>query len=144
MIGASLTGVPTSIQARCRTPGRRNLCLVPYGGLLAGELVAGETVLISGATGDFGSAAVTVALVMGAGCFVAPGRNQQVLNDLEDRFGPRLRTVPLSGDQDQDRTRMAAAAPGPIYLVLDLLPPSAGSIPAGAAAMTVRDTDGSC
>lgn len=75
-----------------------NLCLVPYGGLLAGDLVAGETVLISGATGNFGSAAVTVALAMGAGCVIAPGRNQQVLDDLASRFGPRLRTVPLSGD----------------------------------------------
>jgi alcohol dehydrogenase len=35
-----------------------NLCLVPYGGLLAGNLQAGETILISGATGNFGSAGV--------------------------------------------------------------------------------------
>ena len=45
--------------------------LVPYGGWLAGGLQAGETVLVSGATGNFGSAAVAVALAMGAGCVVA-------------------------------------------------------------------------
>ena len=38
--------------------------LVPYGGFLAAELQAGETVLVNGATGSFGSAAVAVALAM--------------------------------------------------------------------------------
>jgi alcohol dehydrogenase len=47
--------------------------LVPYGGLLAANLQPGETVLVSGATGNFGSAAVAVALAMGAHCVVAPG-----------------------------------------------------------------------
>src|SRR5439155_6930152 len=49
--------------------------LVPYGGFLAADLKPGETVLVSGATGNFGSAAVSVALAMGAACVVAPGRN---------------------------------------------------------------------
>ena len=53
--------------------------LVPYGGFAAANLQAGETVLVSGATGNFGSAAVAVALAMGAACVVAPGRNEQVL-----------------------------------------------------------------
>src|SRR5262249_17946928 len=35
--------------------------LVPYGGFLASRLEPGETVLVSGATGNFGSAAVMVA-----------------------------------------------------------------------------------
>ncbi|MER8162897.1 hypothetical protein ABTY51_49300, partial [Streptomyces sp. NPDC094472] len=48
----------------------------PYGGLLAGGLAAGETLLVSGATGNLGSSAVAVALAMGAGRVVAPGRNQ--------------------------------------------------------------------
>ena len=50
-----------------------NVLLVPYGGLLAANLQAGETVLISGATGNFGSAGVAVALAMGAGCVVCAG-----------------------------------------------------------------------
>jgi len=116
-----------------------NLLLVPYGGLLAADLKAGETVLVSGATGNFGSAGVAVALAMGAGCVVAPGRNEQVLEDLARRFGQRLRTVTLSGDEEEDRERMKHAAPGPIDCVLDLLPPSANTTPVRAAAMTVRE-----
>lgn len=49
-----------------------NTLLVPYGGLLAAGLQAGETVLISGATGHFGSAGIAVALAMGATCVIAP------------------------------------------------------------------------
>jgi alcohol dehydrogenase len=113
-------------------------CLVPYGGLLAANFQAGETVLISGATGHFGSAGVAVALAMGAACVIAPGRNQTVLEDLARRFGSRLRTVKLSGNEDDDRERMRRAAPGPIDCVLDLLPPSASTAPVRAAAMTVR------
>ena len=40
---------------------------------------SGETVLISGATGMFGSAAVALALAMGAGCTIATGRNAAAL-----------------------------------------------------------------
>ncbi|MEU5278001.1 alcohol dehydrogenase catalytic domain-containing protein [Streptomyces asoensis] len=113
--------------------------VIPYGGLLAGGLAAGETLLVSGATGNLGSSAVAVALAMGAGCVVAPGRNQAVLDLLADRFGPRLRPVPLTGDEAGDGAAMAAAADGPIDMVIDLLPPSAPSSAARTAAMTVRE-----
>jgi alcohol dehydrogenase len=112
--------------------------LVPYGGLLAADLQAGETVLVSGATGNFGSAGVAVALAMGAATVVCPGRNETVLDDLKMRFGERIRTVTLTGNGATDRAAMQAAAPGPIDVVLDLLPPSAGTGPVRAAAMTVR------
>jgi alcohol dehydrogenase len=112
--------------------------LVPYGGFAAANLQAGETVLVSGATGNFGSAAVAVALAMGAACVVAPGRNEQVLGDLARRFGPRVRTVRLSGDEKTDTERMKQTAGGPIDCVLDILPPLAGVKPVRAAAMTVR------
>jgi NADPH:quinone reductase-like Zn-dependent oxidoreductase len=113
-------------------------CLVPYGGFLAANLQAGETVLVSGATGNFGSAAVAVALAMGAACVVAPGRNESVLADLVRRFGNRVRTVKLSGDEDDDRARMLQAAPCPIDCVLDIMPPSVGTATVRAAVMTVR------
>lgn len=116
-----------------------NLLLVPYGGLLAADLRAGETLLVSGATGNFGSAAVLLALAMGAGCVIAPGRNTAMLGELERRFGARVRTVGLSGDEAADRERMQAAAPGPIDCVLDLLPPQAPAAAVRAAAMTVRE-----
>lgn len=115
-----------------------NTLLVPYGGFLAANLQAGETVLVSGATGNFGSAAVAVALAMGAGCVIAPGRNEQVLEDLARRFGHRLRTMKLSGNEEEDRERMQQAAPGAIDCVLDILPPSVSTTTVRAAIMAVR------
>ncbi len=112
--------------------------LVPYGGLRAAGLRAGQTVLISGATGYFGSAGVAVALAMGAGCVVAPGRNEAVLADLTRRFGPRVVTVRLSGDEADDQQRMRQAAPRPIDIVLDILPPLPDAAPVRAAVLTVR------
>ncbi len=116
-----------------------SVLMVPYGGWLAAGLQAGETVLVSGATGNYGSAAVAVAMAMGAGCVVAPGRNQTVLDDLARRFGERLRPVRLTGDPKEDQSRMRTAAPGPIDCVLDLLPPSADAAATRTAAMTVRE-----
>jgi alcohol dehydrogenase len=112
--------------------------LVPFGGLLAAELQASETLLLHGATGSFGSAGVAVALAMGAGCVVAPGRNRAALDDLSRRFGKRVRTVALSGDVSADHAAMRAAAPGLIDCVLDLMPPSVPAAAVRAAAMTVR------
>ena len=115
-----------------------NTLLVPYGGLLAANFQPGETLLVSGATGNFGSSAVAVALAMGARCVVAPGRNEATLADLQRRFGERVRTVKLSGDADADGKNMKAAAPGPIDCVLDILPPSVSTATVRAALMTVR------
>lgn len=115
-----------------------NTFLVPYGGLLAANLQPGETILISGATGNFGSAAVAVALAMGARCVVAPGRNEKTLEDLTRRFGDRLQPVKLLGNEEDDRERMRQAAPAPIDCVLDILPPSVSTTTVRAAIMTVR------
>jgi NADPH:quinone reductase-like Zn-dependent oxidoreductase len=112
--------------------------LVPYGGFLAARLQPGETVLVSGATGNFGSAAVAVALAMGAACVVAPGRNDTVLADLVRRYGDRVRPVKLSGDEADDHKAMNRAAPGPIDCVLDIMPPSVSTTVVRAALMTVR------
>jgi alcohol dehydrogenase len=112
--------------------------LVPYGGLLAGRLLAGETLLVNGATGAFGSAGVMVGIAMGAVRIVATGRNAEVLADLERRFGDRVRTVKMSGNEEEDRRQMQQAAGGPIDIVLDLLPPEASSSWVRAAALAVR------
>ena len=114
------------------------ISLVPYGGFLAADLQPGETVLVSGATGNFGSAAVAVALAMGAACVVAPGRNEQMLAELSRRFGERVCTVTLTGNEADDRERMKRAAPGPIDCVLDILPPGVPPAVVRAAVMTVR------
>lgn len=112
--------------------------LVPYGGYLAANLQPGETVLVSGATGNFGSAAVSVALAMGAACVVTPGRNEKILADLVRRFGARVKPVRLTGNEDDDREAMKRAAAGPIDCVLDIMPPSVSTSVVRAAVMTVR------
>jgi alcohol dehydrogenase len=112
--------------------------LVPYGGFLAVKLQAGEIALVNGATGSFGSAAVAVALGMGARCVVATGRNEQALADLTRRFGGRVRTVPMRGDEADDRARILQAARGPIDCVLDILPPAANAGQVRTAIMAVR------
>jgi NADPH:quinone reductase-like Zn-dependent oxidoreductase len=112
--------------------------LVPYGGFLAANLQAGETVLVSGATGKFGSCAVAIALAMGAAHVIAPGRNEAVLADLALRFGKRVRTVKLTGNEDDDRELMKQASPVPIDCVIDIMPPSVSTSVVRAALMTVR------
>lgn len=112
--------------------------LVPYGGFLAAQLQAGEIVLVNGATGGFGSAAVAVALGMGAQCVVATGRNERALAELAERFGGRIRTVPMRGDETDDRARILKTAPGPIDCVLDILPPAASASQVRTAILAVR------
>lgn len=112
-------------------------CLVPYGGLLAAGFQAGEVALISGATGNFGSAGVAVALAMGAARIVAPGRNKARLAQLAALFGERIRTVELADDPAENTRRMMAAA-GPIDVVLDLMPPSADPSHVRSVALAVR------
>ena len=94
--------------------------LVAYGGLLAMKFRSGETLLVSGATGNFGSATVALAMAMGARCVVAPGRNASVLDDLRRRFGERLVPVRLTGNGAADTEAMKRAAPGPIDAVAGL------------------------
>ena len=112
--------------------------LVPFGGFDAVHLQAGELVVVNGATGAFGSAAIAVALAMGAACVIATGRNREVLADLARRFGPRVRTVAMAGDEPTDHARIRDAAPGPIDCVLDILPPAASPAQVRAAVTTVR------
>jgi len=112
--------------------------LVPYGGLLAGDLRAAETLLVSGATGGFGGAGIAVALGMGAGKVVATGRNQQTLDDLVRRFGPRVRPVPMTGVEADDRQRILEVAGGPIDMVLDFLPREAAPSQVQANILAVR------
>jgi alcohol dehydrogenase len=112
--------------------------LVPFGGLLAGGLAAGETLVVNGATGGFGGAGVAVALAMGAGRVVATGRNMRTLDDLARRFGPRVRIARMTGVEADDRALIVEAAGGPIDMVLDFLPREASAAQVRAAALAVR------
>jgi alcohol dehydrogenase len=112
--------------------------LVPYGGYVAAGLQPGETVVVNGATGAFGSAGVAVALAMGARWVVATGRSEKALGELTRRFGERVRPVRMAVDEERDRKAILEAASGPIDCVLDLLPPAATPAQVRAALLTVR------
>jgi alcohol dehydrogenase len=96
-------------------------CVVPYGGLVRGRLAAGETVIVNGATGAYGTAAVLVALAMGAGTVVAAGRNAVSLAGLARATGNRIATVTLQGDVRKDSEALRAAADGGAELAFDMV-----------------------
>jgi NADPH:quinone reductase-like Zn-dependent oxidoreductase len=70
--------------------------VVPYGGLRDIDIKVGETVIVAPATGPFGSAAVAVALALGAG-LIAMGRNISILQRLAASHS-RVEIVPIVSD----------------------------------------------
>ncbi|CRG88330.1 hypothetical protein PISL3812_05359 [Talaromyces islandicus] len=73
---------------------------VAYGGFRAIDLKAGETVIITPATGNHSGAAVQVATAMGARV-IAVGRNKETLRHLAES-NPRVETVTLTGNIGED------------------------------------------
>jgi alcohol dehydrogenase len=110
----------------------------PTAGGRAIDLRPGETVVVNGATGGFGSAGVAVALAMGAATVVATGRNQRALDDLAARLSFRVRPAAMTGAEADDRARIIEAAEGPIDGVLDLLPRMATPSQVRTALLSVR------
>jgi alcohol dehydrogenase len=95
--------------------------LVPFGGLLRGRLAAGETVVVTGATGAFGTAAVLLAVAMGAGRVVAAGRKAAALDAVVAAGGARVRSVVLTGDVQADAGALRDAAGGGAHLAFDMV-----------------------
>jgi alcohol dehydrogenase len=95
--------------------------IVPFGGLQRTGLRGGQTVVINGATGYFGSGAVMLAVAMGAGRVVAVGRKQAALEQLREAFGPRVIPAVVSGDPATDLPVIRRAAGGTADVALDLL-----------------------
>ncbi|RYP49405.1 hypothetical protein DL769_011075 [Monosporascus sp. CRB-8-3] len=93
--------------------------VIPYGGLRDVNLSAGETVLISPATGGFGGAAVHVALAMGARV-IAMGRNETILAELKALAPSRIETVTISGSEEADVAALSRL--GIIDVFYDLTP----------------------
>jgi alcohol dehydrogenase len=91
---------------------------VPYGGWWRGRLAVGETAIVTGATGAYGSAAVVLALALGAARVVAVGRNAEALAGLAR---DRVVTVALTGDRAADTAAIRAAAGGGGDVALDLV-----------------------
>jgi NADPH:quinone reductase-like Zn-dependent oxidoreductase len=90
------------------------------GGLQRGGLEAGQVVVINGATGQLGGAAVLLALARGAARVVATGRNEKRLKTLAE-INRRVMIHGLRGDREQDAISIRYLANGPIDLVVDYL-----------------------
>jgi alcohol dehydrogenase len=95
--------------------------IVPFGGLLRGRLAAGETLIVTGATGAYGSAAVLLAIAMGAGRVVAAGRNAVALEAVARAGGARVVPVVLTGDIQADASALRAAANGGAQMAFDMV-----------------------
>ncbi|TGJ87945.1 hypothetical protein E0Z10_g831 [Xylaria hypoxylon] len=95
--------------------------MVPYGGLRSIGLQAGETIIVAPATGAFGSAAVVVALGMGARV-IAMGRNSEALEQLKT-LSPRVETVQITGDVQSEVASLKKF--GRIDAFLDISPTEA-------------------
>jgi alcohol dehydrogenase len=98
---------------------------VPFGGLRRGRLAAGETVVVNGATGYFGSAAVMASLALGASRVIALGRRMEPLQSLV-KLGQGLgagRVVPLvlTGDVAQDAAAIRTESNGGADLAFDIV-----------------------
>jgi len=97
--------------------------VVPYGGLRDIDIKAGETVIIAPATGPFGSAAVTVALAMGARV-IAMGSNLSILQRLAASHS-RVEIVQITGDVVADTAALQQF--GVMDGYFDISPPEAAN-----------------
>lgn len=95
--------------------------VVPYGGLLKGQLAAGETIVINGATGSFGASAVFLAVAMGAAKIVITGRNKAVLEQVAAKAGKRVIPVVLTGDVQADAQAIRKVCGGGANMAFDMV-----------------------
>jgi alcohol dehydrogenase len=95
--------------------------IVPFGGLQRSGLRGGDTIIVNGATGYFGSGAVMLAAAMGAARVVAVGRNAAALESLRAAFGPCVVPAAVTGEADKDFELIRSAVGGTADVALDLL-----------------------
>lgn len=95
--------------------------IIPYGGLLRGRLAPGEAVVITGASGAYGSAAVLLAVALGAARVVAAGRKAAALETVARAGGSRVAAVLLTGDTQADAAALRAASGGGAHLAFDMV-----------------------
>lgn len=97
-----------------------NYLTVAYGGLLRGELRPSQTLIVNGATGNLGAAAVLVGLAMGAAKIVAVGRDENTLEQLRQLDPKRVVSAALKGSARDDSEIINMVAGG-ADMVLDTL-----------------------
>lgn len=121
--------------------GALNVLAIAYGALLNGELRAGQRVIVGGATGNIGSAAVLLALAMGASQVVAAGRDEAVLETLTALDPARVHTVSLRGEPTKYARELAHVSGG-ADLSIDALgaAPNADATLACIAALRIGGT----
>jgi alcohol dehydrogenase len=95
--------------------------IIPFGGLLRGRLAAGETLVVNGATGAYGTAAVLLGVAMGAARVIAAGRNRDALEAVAQAGGPRVVPVTLTGKQQNDAAALRQAAGGGAHMAFDMV-----------------------
>ncbi|KAF9311869.1 hypothetical protein BG003_006888 [Podila horticola] len=125
----NVTVIPPSVQQKYNPEQLMALMThaVPYGGLTAAGLRAGQTIIITGSTGTFGASAVAVALAMGARRVIATGRTRKQLDEYVKVYGPRVVPFVPTGDEAKDTEAFVQAAGEgfAIDVVFDMLPPVA-------------------
>ncbi|ETI19455.1 hypothetical protein G647_09289 [Cladophialophora carrionii CBS 160.54] len=107
--------------------------LVPMGGLAALDIRAGDTVVIAPSTGQFGGAAVEVALAMGADVVIC-GRRPEALERMKTLLQPAypaggIKVVQLKGhvEEDADAIRACGRGKGGIDAYIDFSPEGAAA-----------------
>jgi alcohol dehydrogenase len=96
-------------------------CIIPFGGLLRGRLAAGETLVVNGATGAYGTAAVLLGVAMGAARVIAAGRNRGALEAVAQAGGPRVVPVGLTGKLQNDTAALREASGGGAHMAFDMV-----------------------
>ncbi|WP_432253230.1 zinc-binding dehydrogenase [Streptomyces sp. HNM1019] len=90
------------------------------GGLRRGGLRGGQSVIVNGATGNLGGAAVFAALARGATQVIATGRRRESLAALAE-LDPRVQPVVLTGDRARDGEAIRAQTDAGADLLLDVV-----------------------
>ena len=95
--------------------------IIPFGGLVRGRLAAGETLVVTGATGAYGTATVLLGVAMGAARVIAVGRKMAALEAVARAGGSRVSTVTLTGDVQKDAGAVRAASGGGAHMAFDMV-----------------------
>ncbi|RYC64647.1 hypothetical protein CHU98_g1536 [Xylaria longipes] len=107
---------------------------IVYGGMRSIALQPGERVIITPATGHYSTAAVDVAVALGARV-VAASRSAAGLAKVKETYPGAVETVQLTGDVEADGKALGAF--GPVDAIVDVSPPAATGATNLTAALSV-------